>query len=67
MGKLSVFKVAALKEPGRYSDGDNLFLQVGPKGNKSWAFLFMRDGRARQMGLAKAASRAIGLPGYRRR
>lgn len=51
MGKLSVFKVAALKQPGRYSDGDNLFLQVGPKGNKSWAFLFMRDGRARQMGL----------------
>ncbi len=38
-------------EPGRYPDGAGLYLQVGPNGNKSWLLRFMRDGRAREMGL----------------
>ena len=40
-----------LKKPGRYADGGGLYLQVGPTGTKSWLFRFMRDGRAREMGL----------------
>jgi integrase len=51
MGKLSVRAVAALASKGRYSDGDNLVLQVGPTGNKSWLFTYMRHGRSHQMGL----------------
>ena len=54
MGKLSTKRIEAIKKPGRYPDGGNLYLQVGPKGTKSWAFLFMLRGRARQMGLGRA-------------
>jgi integrase len=51
MGKLTVRTVAALTAKGRYADGDNLLLQVGPNGSKSWLFAFMLNGRSRQMGL----------------
>ena len=51
MGKLSARRIETIKKPGRYPDGGNLYLQVGPKGTKSWAFLFMLRGRSRQMGL----------------
>jgi integrase len=51
MGKLSVRTVTSLTMKGRYSDGDNLILQIGPSGNKSWLFAYMRHGRNHQMGL----------------
>ena len=54
MGKLTARMVASLSEKGRYHDGDNLVLQVGPTGNKSWLFCFMLNGRSRQMGLGSA-------------
>src|SRR5690606_20492255 len=41
----------AVKEKGRYHDGGNLALQVNANGAKSWLFLYMLKGRARQMGL----------------
>ena len=37
--------------PGRHPDGAGLYLQVGQNGNKSWLLRFMRDGKAREMGL----------------
>src|SRR5262249_23757033 len=37
--------------PGRYGDGGNLWLQVGPGGSKSWIFRFTLAGRRREMGL----------------
>jgi integrase len=49
--KLSPLKVARLKQPGRYGDGHGLWLQVSEQGSKAWLFRFMRDGKARQMGL----------------
>lgn len=49
--RLSAVKVAKLKEPGRYADGHGLYLQVSTWGTKAWIFRFMRDGRARHMGL----------------
>jgi integrase len=63
VGKLTVKKVEALKGPGRYPDGDNLYLQVTEGGGKSWAFLFMLRGRARQMGLGPVASDKPRRPG----
>lgn len=51
MGKLSVKRVRAITSRGRYGDGDNLFLCVGPTGRKTWAFLYALGGRPRQMGL----------------
>ncbi|MCC7253177.1 MAG: integrase arm-type DNA-binding domain-containing protein [Hyphomicrobium sp.] len=44
-------KVAKLKEPGRYADGHGLYLQVSQWGTKAWIFRFMKNGRARHMGL----------------
>lgn len=49
--KLNARKVDAIKQPGRYSDGRNLYLQVTPSGGKSWALLYTLNGRHRQMGL----------------
>lgn len=51
MGSLTVRRVTAIKEPGRYGDGRNLFLAVSATGTKSWAFLYTLNRRSRQMGL----------------
>jgi integrase len=57
--KLSPMLVRKLKEPGVYADGRNLYLHVGeaaataedPLAAKSWLFRYMRQRRAREMGL----------------
>ena len=51
MGKLSVLRIKALVDPGRYGDGDGLYLLVKPSNKKTWIFRYMVDGRAREMGL----------------
>jgi integrase len=51
MGKLSALKVRSLTEPGRYGDGDGLWLQVRSAKRRSWLFRYMLDGKARAMGL----------------
>lgn len=54
MGKLTVKKVQSLKEPGKYGDGNNLWLVIGPTGRKRWEFRFTMGGRSREMGLGSA-------------
>lgn len=49
--KLTARKVEALTMPGRYGDGEGLWLQIGPEGGKSWLFRFTLNGRSRMMGL----------------
>ena len=49
---LTIKQIAAAKKPGRYSDGANLYLQVGKHATKSWLLRYVRDGRERWMGLA---------------
>lgn len=51
MGKLTKLQVDNLKEPGRYGDGDGLWLHIGPTGAKSWVLRYSRNKRAREMGL----------------
>lgn len=53
MGKLTKDKVRALSEPGRYSDGDGLILQISPKGGKSWILRVQINGRRRDIGLGR--------------
>ncbi|WP_443969746.1 integrase arm-type DNA-binding domain-containing protein [Sphingobium sp. CR28] len=36
MGKLTAMQVKNLTEPGRYSDGDGLILDIGKSGRTSW-------------------------------
>lgn len=49
--KLSAVAVKNLSKPGRHADGDGLYLKIAPGGSKSWVFLWMRDGKRREMGL----------------
>jgi len=51
MGKLNPLQVRNLKEPGRYSDGDGLLLEVRPGGSKSWIVRLQSNGRRRDYGL----------------
>jgi hypothetical protein len=51
INKLSALKVGRLAEPGDYSDGEGLWLQVSPTGSKSWIFRFTIAGRRFHMGL----------------
>lgn len=51
MGKLSARRVETVKEPGRYSDGDNLYLIVEKSSAKRWAFMYRWNGKRREMGL----------------
>lgn len=56
--KLTARTVTSVKDPGRYSDGQNLYLIVDSSGAKRWAFIFrwkrpgqLGPGRLREMGL----------------
>jgi integrase len=49
--RLSALDVKANSEPGRYADGDGLYLNVAAGKSKSWVFLWMKNGKRREMGL----------------
>jgi hypothetical protein len=49
--KLSALAVAKASKPGLYPDGAGLYLRVGRGGARSWAFRYMLDGKAHEMGL----------------
>ena len=51
VAKLNVAIIKALKKPGRHSDGDGLFLNVTPRGSKSWVLRYTIAGRRRDIGL----------------
>lgn len=54
MGKLTATAVKAAKKPGRYGDGDGLFLTVGKSGSASWVVRVQKTGRRRDIGLGSA-------------
>src|SRR5450830_330223 len=49
--KLKAVTVTQTSKPGLYGDGGGLYLQITTAGVKSWLFRFMRNGKARGMGL----------------
>ena len=51
MAKLTVFGMRKLVEPGRYGDGNGLWLQVRGPEQRSWLLRYKWNGRERQMGL----------------
>ena len=65
--KLSATRAKALRDPGRYSDGNGLHLFISKKGGKSWVQRITIDGRRRDIGvggypavsLAQARERAV--------
>lgn len=53
--RLSALTIKALDKPGRYGDGDGLFLVVGNGGGaKSWIVRVQKNGRRRDIGLGSA-------------
>jgi integrase len=48
---LTARTIETAKKPGRYSDGNGLYLVVRPGGSKQWMFLYRRDGKLSEMGL----------------
>ena len=61
MGKLTATAVKAAKVPGRYGDGDGLFLMVGATGSKSWLVRVQKDGKRRDIGLGGASKVPLAL------
>ncbi|MEI9852825.1 MAG: integrase arm-type DNA-binding domain-containing protein [Sphingomonas sp.] len=51
MGKLTALKIRSLAEPGRYADGDGLFLDVTGKASGRWILRVQSNGRRREIGL----------------
>ena len=60
MGKLTAVKIRSLVEPGRYADGDGLFLDLNAKASGRWVVRVQSDGKRREFGLGslKAVSLA---------
>ena len=54
MSKLTARKVETLTEPGRHSDGDNLYLSISTNGGKRWVFFYRHGGKRKEMGLGSA-------------
>ena len=52
---LTARTIETAKEPGRYSDGNGLYLVVRPGGSKQWMFLYRRDSKLKEMGLGSPA------------
>ena len=54
-GRLTARKVQTAK-PGKYSDGNNLYLVVSASGSRKWVLRFTWRGQAKEMGLGSASS-----------
>jgi len=55
VGKLTATFVKAQKIPGRYGDGDGLFLLVSKSASKSWVVRVQKNGRRRDIGIGSVA------------
>jgi integrase len=64
LNKLTVRQVAALKEPGRHSDGGGLYFRITPAGGRSWVFMAVLGGKRSEIGLG--AETALPLATARR-
>lgn len=65
INKLNPLAVTKTTKPGLYADGGGLYLQITTAGVKSWLFRYMRNGKARGMGLGPVHT--IGLADARTR
>lgn len=59
MGKLTALAAKRTVTPGRYGDGDGLWLQVRSAELRSWLFRFKLHGKAREMGLGTYANLSL--------
>ncbi len=57
--RLSSLAVKALKKPGRYSDGNGLYVVVSNTGNKKWILRTVVQGRRTDIGLGGVSTTAL--------
>lgn len=55
MGRLTPLQIRNLKEPGRYNDGDGLFLELTAPNKGNWQLRATVNGRRRDIGLGSLA------------
>jgi len=55
MGRLTPLQIRNLKEPGRYNDGDGLFLELTGPNKGNWQLRATVNGRRRDIGLGSMA------------
>src|SRR5919205_86442 len=48
---LTAVSIRGIKKPGRYADGNGLYLEVEPSGAKRWTLRTVVQGRRRDIGL----------------
>ena len=56
MGKLTALSIKAATKPGRYSDGDGLYLVVEKSGSKNWQLRAQKDGKRHDDGQRGASA-----------
>ena len=61
MGKLTAVAVKAAKQPGKYGDGDGLFLSVTSGGSASWVVRVQKAGKRRDIGLGSASKVTLAI------
>ncbi|MFT3986314.1 tyrosine-type recombinase/integrase [Aestuariivirga sp.] len=59
--KLTHRQVETLKEPGRHSDGGNLYLAISPNGGRRWTFFYRFGSQRRELGLGSAGPGGVSL------
>lgn len=59
MGKLTALKVKKLTKPGRYADGDGLYLWVRKSGNQSWLLRVQHLGKRYDLSLGSVKSTTL--------
>ena len=64
MGKLTAKSVTQISEPGRYGDGNGLYLLITPSGTKSWVQRVQIGGKRTDRGLGGVAK--VGLASARK-
>lgn len=59
--KLSSRFVETIKKAGHHSDGHGLYLIVRSSGSKSWSYIWIRQGKRREMGLGGVSTVSLDL------
>ena len=59
--KLSARFVEGVTKPGHHSDGHGLYLIVRASGSKSWSFVWIKQGKRREMGLGGLSKVSLSL------
>ena len=66
--KLTARQVATISTPGWHGDGGGLYLRISDDGRRRWVFVFIRNGKRREMGFgASAGANAVSLAKARER